>query len=427
MSMPKTDPIEWENLAHSELVDRALNADSQADRESAFSAIFPRHHHSVLAFCGGRLQAPHRAADAAAETFIAAFTTLASLKDTDNLRGWLFGIARNQCHTQEKNTRRQIPLPAIDARDEDELRSYEKASRARHAEVDRLLDVVVATLTKQEQKLFQLTVRDGIVGAQLAKALAVKPEEASRRTWDIITTAHEGFGALVLARSGRWYCPVLAGILDQYAWNGENFTRKLRRRIIRHLERCLTCDNCAKCSVQRERLLRPLAPALIPILVIQIVRDRAGVAGRKQAQRGNRASTKKRAGAGAGGAGLAFALILRLLLTHHYHQSPPTAGQVTMSVWVQPGSGWTVNSSPPGLTCAGFCHLAFASGTPVTLTSNYQPTSIPLKWVGCDNATNSAADPCIVTAAIGRAICIAPYDPPITVMTPQDCAARAAG
>lgn len=414
----------WEHRSDSELVDQALNAESQAERESAYSAIFARHHRGVLAFCGGTLQDPHRAADAAAQTFTEAFTGLANLNEPDKLRAWLFGIARNQCHTERTRHRRQALVPELGAGSEDELVSYERASRARQAEVDRLLDAVVATFTGQQQKVFQLSVRQGLVGGHLAKALAVKPEEASRRTNEIITMAYQGFGALVLAREGRRYCPVLAGILDQYAWNGENFTKKLRLRIIRHLNNCLRCDNCATCGTQRDHFLRPLAPALIPILVIPIVRHRAEASGRKQAQR--HSGGKKRAATAGTGTAVALAVALRVLLMSHHHV-PPTEQQATISVWVEPGSGWTVTSSPAGLSCADICRQTFTGGSQVNLTSNYQPGSIPLNWVGCDNATSSAADTCVLTLYADKAVCIAPYDPPITVMTPADCASRTGG
>jgi hypothetical protein len=61
--------------------------------------------------------------------------------------------------------------------------------------------------------------------------------------------------------AGR-YCPKLAAILDEAAWSGENFTPLLRKRILRHLDTCKTCDNCVTCNRKRLELVRPYAPAV---------------------------------------------------------------------------------------------------------------------------------------------------------------------
>jgi DNA-directed RNA polymerase specialized sigma24 family protein len=70
--------LDWEELAHEELVQqaRAFDATGPADsagRRAGLAAIFARHHRIVLAYCGGLPQNPHAAADAAAETFAAIY------------------------------------------------------------------------------------------------------------------------------------------------------------------------------------------------------------------------------------------------------------------------------------------------------------------------------------------------------------------
>lgn len=84
----------------------------------------------------------------------------------------------------------------------------------------------------------------------------------------------KGIGALVLARAGRSYCPVLAGILDHAGWNGENFDAGLRARIVRHFDTCPVCDNCNVCASKQRELVEPLIPVLIPILFASILRER---------------------------------------------------------------------------------------------------------------------------------------------------------
>lgn len=422
----------WAELPDRELVDSALHAESMADRRSAFGVIFARHHRGVLAYCGGRLQDPHAAADAAAQTFIDAFTDLATLNAPDKLRGWLLGIARNRCRKEWQRRGRQAPLPEEEAEEEDEADAYDKASKARQVEVDRLLDTVVATFSTKQQQIFRCTVRQGLVGTQLGAVLNLKPEEARRRTHEIITLAYEGFGALVLAREGRRYCPTLARILDQATWHGDNFTKKLRQRICRHLDKCRRCDNCTTCNTQRDRLVKPLTPALVPILVTQVVQDRVDADIKERTRtKFNRILTE------IGSAVLAVLLVVVTgaviagglagyeHLKKQQQNKTPFGGTTTLNVWVV-DSSLTVTSSPAGLDCTGTCHQPFPSGTRVTLTATVPPGSFPLNWVGCDTATGSAADPCTLTLTQSRAVCLAPFDPAQpTLMTTTECRARA--
>jgi RNA polymerase sigma factor (sigma-70 family) len=430
-----------------ELVSKALSADRASEREAAFAAIFTRYHRRVLAFCGGRLQDPHAAKDAAAETFAVAVRDLANLKEPDKLGSWLMGIAANRCKEEWKRRGREAPALEFDGTDDDdEAGEYEKASRARQAQVDRMLVTVVASFTAAQQRVYHAAIRDGLTGKQLGARLSITPEKASRETYEIITVAFAGFGALVLAVEGRRHCPVLAGILDQAAWSGDNFTQQLRMKILRHIDTCKRCGRCATCRTQRDQLVRPYAPALIPILITPAV----------QAQTSE--TIKRRARSSASRVlhviGAVIVAILRIALVgavivgagvgynYYRHHHPPGSfpggppgggpagtlpGTATLSVWVVDNT-LTVSSTPPGLSCSSVCHQPFTAGTRVTLTSTYQPGSIPLNWVGCDTTTASASDACTVTMTQNAAVCLAPYDPLApNPVTPADCRARAGG
>lgn len=82
----------------------------------------------------------------------------------------------------------------------------------------------------------------------------------------------DGFGAYILARDGRAFCAGLARILDQYAWQEGALTRQLRRRLIRHLGNCATCDNCYVCKRKQKRLVGPYTPVLVSILIAAEIR-----------------------------------------------------------------------------------------------------------------------------------------------------------
>jgi hypothetical protein len=193
---------------------------------------------------------------------------------------WLLVIARHRC-LQAVQRRHETPHDDIvePAPDDGE------GSTRRLAEVERLLLVVADTFTQKQRKVFDLAVRQGLRGRRLAAVLGVQPEQASRLTNEVIHLAHEGFGALVLARDGRPYCGQLARILDEAGGNGALFSPVLRQRILRHISDCRTCDDCSTCREQQRRLVAPYAPVVIPALVSPTVEDRVEQAAQDVAHR----------------------------------------------------------------------------------------------------------------------------------------------
>lgn len=260
-----TDELTWEDLPDAVLVARIGRAAGSAQREAAFEEIYRRHSEAVLAVCGGMLYRDPDSAQATAQiALVAAYRDLVEgrpPRDPQKLRAWLCGIARYRCHEEIRRRNRESSL-SEDVADDD----YESASRQRRAEVDRILDVVAATFTEPQQQIYQLVIRQGLRGQALAAARGVSEKEANDNTYENKDRLWAGFGSYVLALEGRPHCPELAAILDRGAWDGETFTRILRLRIVRHLGTCKTCGNCGTCRATKDELIRPFAPALVPIL-----------------------------------------------------------------------------------------------------------------------------------------------------------------
>jgi len=271
-----SEMLVWAQMADRDLVQRAVNPSSPQEREQALQAIYDRHSADVLGLCGWWLSDPDAAMDAAQSTFETAIKDLAgvgapTLRDPDKLGAWLHGIAKNQCRAVWRHRNREGEFPEKDLEDaEHEV----TASRRRQAQVDRMLDSVAATFTQRQQTIFRLVLRQGIRGQALATELGVSEKGANDATYENQALVLDGFGAYVLARDGRAYCEGLAGILDEAGWDSQTFTRVLRLRILRHLDNCKICDDCATCNVQKKKLIMPYAPVIIPFLIAAELRDR---------------------------------------------------------------------------------------------------------------------------------------------------------
>ena len=67
--------------------------------ERAFEVIYDRHHRPLLAFCRHMLGSQDEGEDALQQTFLRAHRSLLSQGAPDDMRPWLFAIARNRCLT----------------------------------------------------------------------------------------------------------------------------------------------------------------------------------------------------------------------------------------------------------------------------------------------------------------------------------------
>src|SRR5829696_2685056 len=79
------------------LDDARLAELAAAGDERAFEVIYDRHHRPLLAFCRHMLSSQEESEDALQQTFLRAHRSLVTQGAPDDLRPWLFAIARNRC------------------------------------------------------------------------------------------------------------------------------------------------------------------------------------------------------------------------------------------------------------------------------------------------------------------------------------------
>jgi RNA polymerase sigma factor (sigma-70 family) len=81
------------------LDDARLAELAAAGDEQAFEALYDRHHRALLGFCRHMLASPEDGEDALQQTFLRAHRSLLSHGAPEDIRPWLFAIARNRCRT----------------------------------------------------------------------------------------------------------------------------------------------------------------------------------------------------------------------------------------------------------------------------------------------------------------------------------------
>ena len=90
--------------------DERLVAQVRSGSQSAFEAIYDRHHAGILAFCRHMLGSREEAEDVVQHTFVAAYQGLLADDRDVALKAWLYTIARNRCLSVLRARREHVSL-----------------------------------------------------------------------------------------------------------------------------------------------------------------------------------------------------------------------------------------------------------------------------------------------------------------------------
>ncbi|GAB1817562.1 RNA polymerase sigma factor [Herbidospora sp. RD11066] len=250
------------------------------NRREAYERIFARYAKDVLRVCTAGLDLA-RAEDAAQESFMVMMRKVGTAGGPDKLWPWLYGVASRK--VLEARRTPSVLVTPVELPEQwsppDDDRTDEKVWRA---EVLRLLGIVVAGLTGPQQEVYDLAVRRELTGQALGDALGITATRASRLSYDVKQVVKDGFTALVLAhhtqylwRAGRGAeaCQDLLGVMrmwnrDNGVWTARTFPAELRHRVAGHMHACPACLG------EKDRLVKPYLPGLIPVLLVPALADR---------------------------------------------------------------------------------------------------------------------------------------------------------
>jgi RNA polymerase sigma factor (sigma-70 family) len=239
--------------------DADLAKASVAGDNRAFAEIYDRYAHRLHDFCAGMLADREGAADCVQDVFCIAATQLATLRDPDRLRPWLYSIARNEALRRIRQRRKETPSEELPDTASGEPGPETLAARVELAD---LIAEAAGGLPDRDRSVLELAFRHGLNGPDLAEALGVSPSNANTIVHRLRNTIERSLGALLVARQVRnaGGCTELSAMLD--GWDG-HFNVLMRKRISRHIESCRSCDE------ERRRLVTPAAllgtaPVFIP-------------------------------------------------------------------------------------------------------------------------------------------------------------------
>lgn len=355
--------------AGGEASDAELVGRVRAGDRDAFAQVYERYADRLFDFAVGMLRNREDAADAVADSFVTMAERLEQLRDPSRLRPWLYAVVRREC-LRRLSARKRVAFG-----DDEQLEALPDSAASPDEQVAtaalrELVWDAAAGLGERDRALLDLHLRHGLEGQELAEAMGITAGNAYTSLNRLKTQVERSLGALLIARLGRDDCAQLGIILE--GWDG-TFSVLLRKRVARHVDGCLVCD-------ERRAALSPLSLlASVPLLVApSSLRDRVLGEVRLVATVTDAPSGVRRSGLSrallAGAAVLALLGVVSLALLDRGGDTEPAAQDLdAVDVSVTPSELPSIVPAPEPLTRA----TSSAPSVAPPPTSADAPTSAP--------------------------------------------------
>lgn len=223
-------------------VDAQLVTAYLAGDRNALASIYDLYASGLYDTAAAMLSDRHDAADMVQDVFCIAAERLNQLRDPNRLKPWLYAVLRNEVYRRTKKRKRATPTDFQSETVPDVVAAFDPNAEGAAASYDELAELVrsaAAGLDERDQLVLELSVRQGLSGADLADALGVSPEQSYSLVHRMRERIEKSLGAFTVAKMGRNDCKELASIIS--GWNGE-FSVLIRKRVARHIDECAICE-----------------------------------------------------------------------------------------------------------------------------------------------------------------------------------------
>ena len=249
-----------------------------AGDRGALAGMYDRFSPGLYDTAAAMLRDRHEAADLTHDVFLIAAERLAQLREPERLKPWLYAVLRNEVYRRTKKRGRALPTD-FSAMGAPEMAAPiapdAEGAAISAAELGELVRSAACGLDERDQLVLELSVRQGLQGADLAAALGVSADQSYTLLHRMRERVDRSMTALVVARAGRKDCADLALVLQ--GWDGE-FTVLVRKRVARHIETCGTCERTRRKAAPLALL--GAAPAFAaPLALRDAVLAKAGLTG----------------------------------------------------------------------------------------------------------------------------------------------------
>jgi RNA polymerase sigma factor (sigma-70 family) len=234
--------------------DDELVALARGGDEQAFAELYQRYFRGLYDFALRMVRDREAASDVVQATFVRAWTTLRGQKGVENVKAWLYAVARN-LSIDELRRRQRLASSRSDEEEDliytlvDERRIADPSIAAHDRELVSLVWESAAALSPQEYSLLDMHLRQGLDADELAEELGVAKGAIYTRLTRLRDSLDEAVTSAVLMRRGRRECEDLDALLERMG--ARTVTREVRKAINEHVK------DCDVCSETKRRLITP--------------------------------------------------------------------------------------------------------------------------------------------------------------------------
>ena len=148
-------------------------------QEAEFREMFDANHRAIQAYCWRRLPASV-ADDAAADVFLTAWRRIDTAPGGEELRMWLYGIARNVVRNAARSTNRRQALANRWANEPERHQPGPETIVVRNQEDEQRL-AALDRLRPEEREIVLLRAWEGLTSRQIAAVLGLTPKAVDNR------------------------------------------------------------------------------------------------------------------------------------------------------------------------------------------------------------------------------------------------------
>ena len=257
------------------LVERAARGD-----RDAWATIWDEHAPALHRYARRLLDQDGDAADAVADTFVAAAQHLGKLRDPDALRPWLYAICKREVQRQWRGRARVSPvehdvLVALGDDAGGQAMTGDHGSGLDAQDAASLIWDAAEGLSAADRELLALTLANDLDSAAAAKVAGVSAQSIHVRVSRLKDALGKSAGALLVARRHRGDCADLQSLLA--GWDGI-YSTVWRKRVARHIEGCAACADRQRAAAGALFALAPAAVLVLPWSLRESVLDRVSAA-----------------------------------------------------------------------------------------------------------------------------------------------------
>ncbi|MCY4160479.1 MAG: sigma-70 family RNA polymerase sigma factor [Flavobacteriaceae bacterium] len=169
---------------------KLLVSELKEGNERAFKALYQHFHMKLYHYILQYVKSIHASEELVQEVFIKIWLKRSKLKEQKDFSSFLYVMTRNMIydHLRQLASRNKLHQTYFEFQ---ELLTYKTSDDVQLKEYERFLDNIVQKLSKQKQKIYILSTKEGKNDHEIAEILGISSKTVKNNLWEILKIIKE--------------------------------------------------------------------------------------------------------------------------------------------------------------------------------------------------------------------------------------------